>query len=241
MARLVVGGEHVRQHRCRLAGRHHGLVVPPSDPGDQTTGPGPFVGGRTVEAEREGPQRLARVPCGQRGDQTRIQAGGQEHAQGNVTDQLPLDGVLQEVLNLFLVDTESAVLLLLETAVPVARLPGIARRHEEGMPRGQATYAAEKRVRFRHGEPRQIVRQRRQIDLRIHEAGRQEAFDLGGEHEPVRCVGVDQRLHAQTIPGHEEPARSPIPHREGPHAVEAGHDLRPPLRVTAEDYLGVAA
>ena len=64
---------------------------------------------------------------------------------------------------------------------------------------------------------------RRHGDLGILEDG----LGLGGEHEPVGVLVVEERLLPQPVPGHEQRPRLPVPDGQGEHPAKRARQSGP--------------
>ncbi len=87
---------------------------------------------------------------------------------------------------------------------------------------------------------RQILRQRRAIELWINPAMRQHRFDLRSEQQPLRRQFVVQRLDAQAVARDEERFRVAIPDGKGEHAAQVLHTIRAVLFEEVNDGFGIA-
>src|SRR2546423_15284985 len=81
----------------------------------------------------------------------------------------------------------------------------------------------------------------RHIDWKPPIAAREDAFDLGSEQQSSVTPAPVQRLDPEWIAGEQQAACVLIEPCQGPHAVEPGERLRPPVPDGLEDNLRVAA
>ncbi len=79
------------------------------------------------------------------------------------------------------------------------------------------------------------------IQLGIHAAGRQQGLCVGGEADAPADAGQIQRLDAHAVAAQQQALGAPVIQGEREHAVQPRHDPLAPLRVAAQDHLGIAA
>jgi hypothetical protein len=155
--------------------------------------------------------------------------------------EMALHRVGEQGADLLAVGGLAAIGLLLEGAVPVRDFLGGLAVGQQVVAGAQTAHAFEEAVRLRHHEGRQVVRQRGRIEVALDLAGRQQRLDLRGEQQGLSDLGVDHGLDTQPVAGDTQPPPWPIPDREREHAVDLRHDLGSPLRIAAQNHLGVAA
>ncbi len=68
----------------------------------------------------------------------------------------------------------------------------------------------------------------------------EQRFDLGGKHQTVGDLCVEERLDTEAVTGQKQLATRLIPDRERKHAAQARQDRVFPFAVTAEQHFGVA-
>jgi len=127
-------------------------------------------------------------------------------------------------------------------AVPVRRAgAGLHHHHGAGRELGRAAVC---RARVRHGAEREIVGQRAAVRRAIHQRIAAQCLQFAREDDALVRQRVDERLLADGIAREQQPPRAPVPQREGVHAVEPAHEVRPlalvPLPVQRQDDLAVA-
>jgi hypothetical protein len=83
------------------------------------------------------------------------------------------------------------------------------------------------------------VVQRDRVDGGVHAAGPHQRRQRGGEAHPAGAAAEVERLDAQPVAGHDDPAGLPLDHHEGEHPEEALDAGRAPAVVGLEHHLGV--
>jgi hypothetical protein len=68
----------------------------------------------------------------------------------------------------------------------------------------------------------------------------EQSGQLRGEAEDAVPLGIEERLLAEPIAGHQEPAATRVPEGEGEHALELPDAVGAELLVEVDDHLGVA-
>jgi len=82
--------------------------------------------------------------------------------------------------------------------------------------------------------------QRRQVGLRRNVRILQDCLRLGSEPEGPAVFEIEERLLAEAVAGHEQPAAAGVPESEGEHAAQMGDTVVAILFVEVEDGFGVA-
>ena len=236
---LVVVPHQPRDAGHRV-GLHHQLVVLGAEMLRHLAGVPGLVVVRPVEPDREGADRPAGHAADERDHGARVEPAAEQGSHGNVADETEADRLAEAVEELL--DQRRLVLAPLggvaQRPVPMeARLP--VPEHEV-VGGGELPHAAECRPRTGHVPVGEVVMEgdvvRRRGDLGILEDG----LRLGGEHEPVGVLVVEERLLPQPVPGQEQRALLPVPDGQGEHPAQPRETLRPVARVEGQDDLGVA-
>ena len=209
----------------------------------------PLVVGGILKAGREGllplPDELARdrmLPEHQvvrhADDGRRIQSPTQAGADGHIASEAKSDRVAEEVPEALgrVPHREAGLATRGKIPVPLHR---DLRIHRQGMRGRELPDALEEGVlgMIKAG-PVEVVEDRALV-RRGPEAGRQQAFDLGGEGESRTVPGIVERLHPHAVPRAEEPAPISVPDGKREHPVEARDAGLAPLPVGCEQDLGV--
>jgi len=105
---------------------------------------------------------------------------------------------------------------------------------------GQAADAGEEAVgRLVGGSLGQEARQHPQVGRSRNGWVGEQALDLRSEDEEGTFAEVEERLHAEAVPGAEQPVLPGIVEGEGPHAVQPVQGGWAPFRVGGQQHLGV--
>ena len=198
------------------------------------------------ERDREGLDRLFDQLTHHGRDGRRVNPTRQEHPQRHVRHQTqahrraeqfrPLGDVIVVApahVAVVLIRREAQVPILFDLHFTIAPAQGVAGQ--------QAAHAAKERFCARRRMVRQIVGQRRVVQLRRDGARDDERLDLRGEVErAVRRVRVVERLDAEPVAGDEEFTSILIPDGEGEHAAQEINATRAVLFVEVQDRLRVA-
>ncbi len=200
-------------------------------------GAGELVERRLLEADRERAHRLRRLLGGERGERARVDAAGEQHADGNVGDQMRAHGVAQA--GAALLDELGLVL-----AVPGrerARAREARDRHLAVVP-GQRVAGRElldvdeDRERRRHAVEREERVQRVEADVAVLQR-----VELRGEAELAAVQPVGERLDPEAVAREHEPAPRRVPDGDREHAAQALPEPVAPLLVAVDEHLGVGA
>ena len=103
----------------------------------------------------------------------------------------------------------------------------------------QLAHPFEHRQRRRDDPKRQILVQGVEIRRWRARKERQQRLDLRGERQLRSPLHVEQRLLAQMVPGHEQPAGRVVPDREGEHAAQPVKAGLAQFLVEMQHHLGV--
>ena len=198
---------------------------------------------RVVEGDRERLHPRRAVGAREGRDGGRVEAAAQEDADGDVRDELPVDGVVHPRPQL-------ACELALLAARPRTRRAGLpeclllgenAVFPDQEVPGAELSRALDDRVRSLHvvgeqvGDEPGLARSTRDRGMRHQrrELGR-EGDASAGE------LGVVERLDAGAIAREDEAAPRVVPEREREHSVQHGEAGLPVLLQVQEQSLGVA-
>ena len=96
-------------------------------------------------------------------------------------------------------------------------------------------YVADQRRRARHVFPREILRERVDVELPRHAARGKDGLDLRSEHELLRVDRKVERLDPDMVAGQHHPLPRPVQQRDGKHAVQALREIDPVLLPQVND------
>ena len=253
-------GIHIR-HAGQVAGLHRGVerqhqfggvqrdpvvpcaqkVVHLADVG--RVGPGLKLGGVEIPPVVLVPHRerlQLPTPCGKIGvrhrrDQAGIQPAGQKRRHRHITDQLPLDGIHDQI-------PHEVVGVVVVGQLPVAvqgQAAGVSLIH--GALAGQQLSDI-----FKYPAPRRAAGTKQQhfgqaVGVHPGRHGRvgQQGLDLAAKQQAVPCLHVKQRLDPAAVPRQKQPARPLRPDGKGKNAVAAFQAVRPPLGEGVQQHLGI--
>jgi hypothetical protein len=203
-----------------------------------------FVECRIIEGDRAGIDRLAGLSRHHRHHRTRIDAAREEGTERHLRDHPQAHAFLQALdelrLRVFVGDDGTAG----EANVPVPTRDGwrLPAAQKKGMAGRQLVSRAVDRSRIRHVAEREVVFDRRRIDLERQAAMGQQRLQLRAEHElTVAQVGVVKRLDAEAVAREEQRLLALVPDGEREHAAQALHAGLAPGLPGVDDDLGVAA
>jgi hypothetical protein len=186
------------------------------------------------------------VAAGERGDRGRVDAAGEERADGDVGAHVPGDRVGQRAGDP-LVQPATGAGAAVQDGGEVALVLDLATRPDGQVRPGlDAADRAVQRRRLRDVLQQQVVLQRREVEVgrRAAEAhrGRQleQALLLAAEEHAVRAGGHEERLDAERVARAEQHPLPAVPDQEREHAAQPADRGRPPVVVGGDDGLGVA-
>jgi hypothetical protein len=129
-----------------------------------------------------------------------------------------------------------ALQLRLVREVPVAPdAQPVARAEAQAMGRRQLRHLAEHAQRRGHDPQRQILVQRRPVDLRPAGQERQQTLDLRGEGELAAREAIEEGLLAQVVARGEQALFVLVPDGEGEHPAQAVETCLAHLLVEVQD------
>jgi hypothetical protein len=195
------------------------------------------------EADREGAHRLAVGTRHQRHDQARVQAAAQHRAQRHVAHQPQPDRLvelLEEPLGV-LVDGQAGAVRRRLRVGPVLLDAEIAALDHEPVPGRQLAHAGERRHRRREIAEGEVRGDRLVIEADLDHPARQQALELGSEHEPVAATGVVERLDPHPVASEHGAPAFGVDHRDRELASQVLGERVAVLLVEVREDLGVAA
>jgi hypothetical protein len=242
--RLAVVAHDRRQEADHVRLDHQLVVLGPVALGHQPRERQLVVGApRLGEADREGLHRGAARARHARHHDRRVDASGEESAQGHVGHQPVrhrlLDGLPDAGRRLGLVQVRQRggeagpVVAAHQRRAAAAQLQRVARR--------QLLHAPVDGVGGRHVLQRQVGVQRRQRQVGGRALVGHQRPQLGREDESVRTLGVEQRLLAESVARQQQRVVPRVPYRQREHPPEQLGYARPDLLVEVRHHLGVAA
>jgi hypothetical protein len=239
--RLVVDGRQLRDELQRLGDADDHLVVPRAEVLRDLASVARLVEAAVFEADGEGVDRPRGVALHERGDETGVDAAGEEDAQRHIGDHAQGHGVAEEVVE----GLQGFVLRAVEAVVGAAlgdehRVPvlGLFYRLADGQdgPRHQLLHAFDDRPGRGDVAVARVERGR----FRIDDALDVQRVELRGPLHAVRRQRVVERLYAGAVTDQRERALVRVPEGEGEHADRLAHRLlQAPLLDAGEQYLRV--
>ncbi len=178
-----------------------------------------------------------------RDDGARIHAAGEKRAERHLGDHAQPDRLPQAIDQLRLRLALGDRIVEGEAHIPVlARLgDGLAAPDRERVRRRQLGGARIDGARLRNVAEREILFDRKRIELAPEARMGQQRLELGAEDEqPVGQQRVMKRLHAEPVAREEQRLPVAVPQREGEHAAEALDAGFAPLLPGMDDHLGIA-
>ena len=212
-------------------------------------GPGLKLGGVEIPpvvlvSHRERLQLPA--PCGKIGvrhrrNQAGIQPAGQKRRHRHITDQLPLDGIHDQIPHV------AGGGLEVVGVVVVGQLPVAGQGQAAGVSLIHGALAGQQLPDiFEHPAPRRAAGTKQQhfgqaVGVHPGRHGRvgQQGLDLAAKQQAVPCLHVKQRLDPAAVPRQKQRARPLRPDGKGKNAVAAFQAARSPLGEGVQQHLGI--
>ena len=192
---------------------------------------------RLLEADRERAHGLRRLLGGERRQRAGVHAPGEQHADGNVGDQVRAHRVAQSRAALF----EQLGLVVVAARLERAGAREALDRHAAVVPRERVTGAQLADVlEDREWRGDDVERQERlecvEVDVAVLER-----VELRRERELAVHVAIREWLDPEAVACERQPPYACVPHGDGEHAAQPLPEARAPLFVAVHEHLGVAA
>ena len=198
-----------------------------------------------LEAGGEG-QKIRVMPLGQRSDSRRVDAAGQERADGDISTHVLFHAVFQSLGNV----VEKLLLQIrrnrgdVELRIKMALFAERGVRDTQGN-RATGLHTPDVRVQafgLRDVLEVDVVLQCATVEAEVEvQLGchLEDRLLLGGEYSADLGLGVVQGLDAELVPGSEHSLRFAIPDHDGEHAAQVTDDVLTPVVVAHDDGLAV--
>ena len=236
--RLVVERGEVGDQRQRRVQRQHLLVHPGPDALGREPREAALVRGRIVESDREARQAGARDLARDRGRRARVDAAGEEHADGDVAHQLHAHRLF-ELLAHQLHGGVRVAHARRVAELPVALAPRTAAVEHQPVSRRQLRHPRPDAGRVGHVAVHEVVLERGGVHAAPEARVREDRAGLRGEDQTVLVRPVVERLDAEPVAREQQALAPLVPDPEGEDAAQVIHAGVAPFLVGVEDHLRV--
>ena len=177
-----------------------------------------------------------------RRDERGVDAAGEEGADGDVGEEVHLDGLEEELVERVRKLLLGALELVPEgVELPVALRADLAVLPDRVGGGGELLDALEERAVVGQVAERHVVPEGLEVDFAVDEAGFEDALRLRGEGDVGAARGEEDGLLAHVVAGEEEAAVRGVPDGGAEHAAQVGEAVLALFLVEVEDDLDVGA